>query len=174
MGFLWVSGLSIITASTSPPHISLINAPAYVRAARLQGSVVFQMSLRSATMSGKAVHPNTVPAVDLSNVPEEYHEFVDVFSKKKADTLPSHCSYDLKIELEEGASPPPRHMYSLSPMELEALQVFIDENLSNSFIRPSNSPHGAPILFVKKKSRELWLCVDYRGLNRILKKDRYP
>ena len=59
-------------------------------------------------------------------------------------------------------------------MELEALRVFIDENLSNSFIRPSNSPHGAPILFVKKKSGELQLCVNYRGLNRISKKDRYP
>ena len=65
-------------------------------------------------------------------------------------------------------------MYSLLPMELEALQVFIDENLGNSFIRPSNSPHRAPILFVKKKSGELWLCIDYRGLNRISKKDRYP
>ena len=67
------------------------------------------------------MHSDTMPAVDLSNVPEEYHKFVDVFSKKKADTLPPHRSYDLKIELEEGASPPPRHMYSLSPTELEAL-----------------------------------------------------
>ena len=124
-------------------------------------------------MSGKATHSNTTPAVDLSSVPEEYHEFVDVFSRKKADTLPPHRSYDLKIELEEGASPPPGCMYSLSPTELEALRVFIDENLSNGFIRPSNSPHRALILFVKKKSRELWLCIDYCGLNRISKKDRY-
>src|SRR6202789_4643733 len=65
-------------------------------------------------------------------------------------------------------------MYSLSPSELEALRIFIDENLNNGFIRPSNSPHGAPILFVKKKSGELRLCVDYRGLNRISKKNRYP
>ena len=65
-------------------------------------------------------------------------------------------------------------MYSLSPTELEALRVFIDENLSNGFIRPSNSPHRAPILFVKKKSRELWFCIDYCSLNRISKKDRYP
>src|SRR6202789_4034912 len=65
-------------------------------------------------------------------------------------------------------------MYSLSPSELEALRIFIDENLNNGFIRPPNSPHGAPILFVKKESGELRLCVDYRGLNRISKKDRYP
>src|ERR1700679_3813160 len=65
-------------------------------------------------------------------------------------------------------------MYSLSPSELEALRIFIDENLNNRFIRPSNSPHGAPILFVKKRSGELRLCIDYRGLNQISKKDRYP
>ena len=125
-------------------------------------------------MSRKAVHSNTAPAMDLANVPEEYHEFVDVFSKKKADTLSPHHSYDLKIELEEGASPSPRYMYSLSPTELEALPIFIDESLSNGFIRPSNSPHRAPILFIKKKSRELRLCIDYCSHNRISKKDRYP
>ena len=48
---------------------------------------------------------------------------------------PSSYSYDLKIKLEEGASPPPGCMYSLSPMELEALRTFIDENLNNGFIR---------------------------------------
>ena len=101
---------------------------------------------------------HTVPSVDLSNVPEEYHKFANIFNKKKADTLPPHCSYDLKIELEEGASPPPGCMYSLSSMELEALRTFIDVNLNNGFIRPSKSPHGAPILFVKKKSGELRLC----------------
>lgn len=65
-------------------------------------------------------------------------------------------------------------MYSLSPSELEALRIFIDENVRSGFIKPSNSPHGAPILFVKKKDGSLHLCVDYRGLNKITKKDRYP
>ena len=65
-------------------------------------------------------------------------------------------------------------MYSLSPSELEALRIFIDENVRSGFIKPSNSPHGAPILFVKKKDGSLRLCVDYRGLNKITKKDRYP
>ena len=65
-------------------------------------------------------------------------------------------------------------MYSLSPTELEALCTFIDENLNNGFICPSKSPHRAPILFVKKKSGELWLCVDYCGINRLSKMDRYP
>ena len=65
-------------------------------------------------------------------------------------------------------------MYSLSPSELEALQEFIEENVHSGFIRPSKSPHRAPILFVKKKGGALRLCVDYRGLNRLTKKDHYP
>jgi hypothetical protein len=112
--------------------------------------------------------------MDLSDIPEDYHEFADVFNKKKADTLPPHRSYDLKIKTEDGAIPPHSRMYSLSLSELEALRVFIEENARSGFIRPSKSPHRAPILFVKKKGGDLRLCVDYCGLNRLTKKDRYP
>jgi hypothetical protein len=98
----------------TPPYISLISTPAYLCAAHLPGFVVFQPSLRDLTY-GKAVQYNTTSPVDLSSIPEEYHKFANVFSKKKADTLPPHWSYDLKIKIEEGASPPPAHMYSLSP-----------------------------------------------------------
>ena len=55
-----------------------------------------------------------------------------------------------------------------------ALRKFIDENLATGFIRPSHSPHGAPVLFIQKKDGSLRLCIDFRGLNRISKKDRYP
>src|SRR5579863_2650195 len=65
-------------------------------------------------------------------------------------------------------------MYSLSETEMTALRQFLDENLRNGFVRPSNSAHGAPILFVKKKDGSLRLCVDFRGLNKIYKRDRYP
>ena len=60
-------------------------------------------------------------APDLTNILEEYYEFANVFSQGKAKTLPMHCPYDLKINLEEGAEPPPGRMYSLSPSELGAL-----------------------------------------------------
>src|ERR1700678_154612 len=65
-------------------------------------------------------------------------------------------------------------MYSVSQSELQTLREFIDEHLRIGFIRHSSSPHGAPILFVHKKDGSLRLCVDYRGLNKITKKDRYP
>jgi len=62
----------------------------------------------------------------------------------------------------------------LSQFEQETLKQFIDENLTNGFICSMFSPHGAPVLFVKKKDGSLRLCVDFRGLNKITKKDRYP
>src|SRR5271168_4960031 len=65
-------------------------------------------------------------------------------------------------------------MYSVSQSELQTLREFIDEHLRIGFIRHSSSPHGAPILFVRKKDGSLRLCVDYCGLNKITKKDRYP
>ena len=99
---------------------------------------------------------------------------MDVFSKANASSLPPHRDFDLKIELEEGASPLPGRLYSLSPFKLDALRKFIDENLSTGFICPTSSSHTAPVLFVKKKDGSLRLCVDYRGLNKLTKKDRYP
>ena len=107
-------------------------------------------------------------------VPETYHSFLLAFSKRKADSLPPHRPYDLTIELEEGKSPPFGPLYSLSETELQALSAWIKDNLSKGFIRASQSPAGSPILFVKKKSGELRLCVDYRALNNITIKNRYP
>jgi len=68
----------------------------------------------------------------------------------------------------------PSRLYSLSPVELETLRGFINENLRFGFIRPTSSSHAAPVLFVKKKVGSLQLCADYRGLNKISKKDQYP
>jgi len=97
-----------------------------------------------------------------------------VFSKSKASKLAEHRPYDLKINLDEGTAPPFGPIYSLSQEELAALRKFIDKNLATGFIHPSHSPHGAPVLFIRKKDGSLRLCVDFRGLNRISKKDQYP
>ena len=110
---------------------------------------------------------------DLSNVPSEYHKFADIFSKTKAEVLPPHRSYDLKINLEEGAQPLVGPIYSLSVSEQEALKEFIEENLNTGFIQPTSSPHSTPVLFVKKKDSSLRLCIDFHGLNYITKKDHY-
>ena len=161
------------TPSDSVPRISMIGAAAFVRACKLPGAQSFRIHLSDPSVSAKSASvSDEVP--DLSHIPEEYHDFADVFSKAKADTLPPHRPYDLKIDLEEGSSPPVGTLYSLSQSEVLALREFIDEHVRIGFIRPSNSPHGAPVLFVRKKDGSLRLCVDFRGLNKISKKDRYP
>jgi len=69
--------------------------------------------------------------------------------------------------------PPFGPIYSLSQNELAALRDYLDENLAKNFIRHSKSPARAPILFVKKKDGSLWMCVDYRGLNKVTIKNQY-
>ena len=71
-------------------------------------------------------------------------------------------------------SPPLDCTYSLSTSKLESLQTFLDEHLANSFICSSFSAHAAPVLFIRKKDGILCLCTDFRGLNKITKKDHYP
>ena len=63
--------------------------------------------------------------------------------------------------------------YRMAPVELKELNIQLQELQSKGFIRPSTSPWGAPILFVKKKDGSLWLCVDYRKLNRVTMKNKY-
>ena len=135
---------------------------------------------RSAQGATSAPHAQDIPDsrdyVDKLKelVPDQYHETLTAFSKRKADSLPPHRPYDLSIDLEPGKTPPFGPIYSLSEVELKALSEWLEDNLSNGFIRASASPAGAPILFVKKKTGELRLCVDYRAINNITIKNRYP
>jgi len=149
----------------------IISAPALLRASRLSGSKIFTIQF-SFTVQAKST--TISEKIDLSSIPEEYHEYADVFSKSKAETLTPHRPYDLRINLEKDSHLPVGTIYSLSKFKQKALKEFIDDNLTNGFICSTSSPHGAPVLFVKKKDGSLRLCIDFRGLNKIMKKDRYP
>lgn len=111
---------------------------------------------------------------DLSGVPECYLELKEVFNKTKATSLPPHRSYDCAIDLLPGASPTKGHLYSLSIPETEAMSKFIEASLAVGIIPPSSSPAGAGFFFVDKKDKSLCPCIDYRGLNDITVKNRYP
>ncbi|MBW0512487.1 hypothetical protein O181_052202 [Austropuccinia psidii MF-1] len=106
-------------------------------------------------------------------VPSTYHQYLDVFSKVKAESLPPHRNCDHHIKL-EGSLPPVGAIYSLSKQESDTLRAYISENVEKGFIRPRSSSTGAPVPFVKKKGGGLRLCVDYRKLNAVTRKNKYP
>ena len=115
------------------------------------------------------------PVIDpAEKLPKHYHAYLDIFSKKQSDTLPPHRVYDHEIQIEEGKHPPFGPLRGMSQDELKVMKKFLEDNLSKGFIRASSSPAAAPVLFVKKPGGGLRFCVDYRALNEITRKNRYP
>ena len=106
-----------------------------------------------------------------AKVPPKYHDFLDIFVNKEATELPPHWAHDIKIELEEGKSPPFGPIYTLMDKEKEVLQSYLANNLAKGFICPLTSSAALPILFVKKANGSLCLCVDYQGLNAITRRN---
>ncbi|GJW18864.1 putative reverse transcriptase domain-containing protein [Tanacetum coccineum] len=88
--------------------------------------------------------------------------------------LPPPRQVEFKIELVPGAAPVARAPYRLAPSELKELADQLQELSEKGFIRPSSSPWGAPVLFVKKKDGSFRMCIDYRELNKLTVKNRYP
>jgi hypothetical protein len=126
----------------------------------------------STTLSDSEL-PDSEPKPPVT-LPPEYSDFADVFSERNADKLPPNRGHlDHSIPLEEGAKPQVGPIYNLSEVKLEVLKEYIETHLAKGFIRPSTSPFGAPVLFVKKPhGRDLRLVVDYRALNRYTIKNR--
>ncbi|MBW0588214.1 hypothetical protein O181_127929, partial [Austropuccinia psidii MF-1] len=109
----------------------------------------------------------------LKVFPSVYHQYFDVFSKVIAKKPPPHYACDHYIKL-EGSLPPIGVIYSLSNQESDTLRAYISKNVEKVFIRPSSSSTGEPVLFVKKKDAGLHLFVDYRELNAVTRKNKYP
>ncbi|KAI0993106.1 hypothetical protein K3495_g15078, partial [Podosphaera aphanis] len=115
------------------------------------------------------------PKIDpAERLPEIYHEFLNVFSRDEAEKLPPHRPSDHQIILKPGTEPPWGPLYGMSREELMVMKKYIKENLEKGFIRPSSSPASSPVLFVKKPGGGLRFCVDYRALNDVTVKNRYP
>nr|GFB82219.1 putative reverse transcriptase domain-containing protein [Tanacetum cinerariifolium] len=81
---------------------------------------------------------------------------------------------EFQIDLIPGAAPIARAPYRLAPSEMKELSNQLQELSDKGFIRPSSSPWGAPVLFVKKKDRSFRMCVDYQELNKLIVKNCYP
>ncbi|XP_068663055.1 uncharacterized protein [Aristolochia californica] len=102
------------------------------------------------------------------------NEFRDVMPRELPPCLPPRRGVDHKIELEPGVKLPSKAPYRMAPKELEKLRKQLGELLEAGFIQPSKAPYGAPVLFQHKKDGSMRLCIDYRALNKITIKNKYP
>ena len=99
--------------------------------------------------------------------------FLDIFPDD-LPRLPPDREREFAIDLIPGTTPISKAPYRMTPSELKELKVQLQELMDKGFIRPSFSPWGAPVLFVKKKDGSLRLCIDYRELNKVTIKNKYP
>ena len=116
--------------------------------------------------------PEDEVRLDL-DLPRVICEYEGVFSDELPG-LPPQRVVEFGIELHPGTSPISMTPHRMEPVELQELRIQLQELLDKGFIRPSTSPWGAPVLFAKKKDKTLRLCIDYRQLNRVTVKNRYP
>ncbi|XP_072147447.1 uncharacterized protein [Setaria viridis] len=100
-------------------------------------------------------------------------EYPDVFPDDLPG-MPPDRDIEFAIELQPGTAPISKRPYRMPPAELAELKTQLHELLEKGFIRPSTSPWGCPALFVKKKDESLRICVDYRPLNAVTIKNKYP
>ena len=116
-------------------------------------------------------------AADRSPSPPPHppiHEFVDVFPGDLPRQPPPHRDIDHQIKLLPGSSPPSQPTYPVSYAEMDELKKTLADLGTHRFARPSKSPFGASVLFVKQKDGTMRMCVDYRALNTVTVKNRYP
>ena len=128
----------------------------------------------NANPSSPVSHDHSPEQTELLHLESQlYDEYKDIFADMPKQ-LPPHREHDHAIELIPGSQPPSKSPYRLSLTELDELRKQLDTLLESGFIRPSKSPFGAPILFVKKKDNSMRMCIDYRSLNNITIKNKYP
>ena len=135
-------------------------------------SLILIQSLSSATIN--ALGFDSIKLI-TSKIPNYYKNLIEVFSKKESQTLPPHRDHlDHHIPLEKDIKSIFDLIYNLSELELKVLKEYIQDNLKKEFIHPFISSFDSPVLFVKKFDDNLRLCVDYRALNHMIIKNRYP
>eukprot|EP00253_Pinus_taeda_P032583 PITA_32583 len=146
-----------------PVQVRPITANQLVKCVR-KGCQIYAIQVGYADSKDKIAILNNIPVIQ---------EFTDVFLEE-IPGLPPKRNIDFTIELVLGAAPVSRAPYRMSVPELTELRMQLQELLDKNYIRPSVSPWGAPVLFVKKKDGTFRMCIDYRQLNKLTIKNKYP
>ena len=108
------------------------------------------------------------------HLPQWLKDFIDIFLKIRLNQLPPHRAFNYKITLLQEPNAKLSPLYKMFTPELEKVHKYLIENLEKGYITLNNSPFASPVLFVKKKDGSLRFYINYRRLNTISKKDRYP
>nr|GFD22244.1 putative reverse transcriptase domain-containing protein [Tanacetum cinerariifolium] len=157
-----------------------IHAPEFIYHGSLPGkSMQINSALQARTLLSHGckgflatIHDTTSDVPSIHDKPI-VSEFPDVFPDELPG-IPPVREVKFNIELIPGAEPISKTPYPMAPIELKELKDQLQELLERGFIRLSVSPWGAPVLFVKKKDGSMRLCIDYRELNKITIRNRYP
>ncbi|KAJ9508991.1 hypothetical protein QJQ45_001437 [Haematococcus lacustris] len=144
----------------------------------------YTISMAGLRVAVRTKQPMFMVSITPADQPAENHqvmdctpvlkEFTSVFPEDLPSGLPPARAVDHRIDLEPNKRPPVRSTYAMSTLELAELKQQITEMQEKGFIRPSTSPYGSGVLFVRKKDGTFRMCIDYRPLNRITIKNRYP
>ncbi|KAI3802550.1 hypothetical protein L1987_30686 [Smallanthus sonchifolius] len=151
----------------SENQAEIICSEKIVRIPLPSGEILSVQGERSALVADKSTEEKKLEDIPI------VREFPDVFPED-LPSLPPHRQVKFQIDLTPGASPIARAPYRLAPSKLQELSTQLQELLDKGFIRPSSSPWGAPVLFVKKKDETFRMCIDYRELNKVTVKNCYP
>ena len=170
---------TIAKALPNTKRVKLINKKEFAKAALDEKSETFVVYVASLNLIPEIHSDKTAQIASLLTekvkILDKYSDFTDVFSEEKTLVLPERTELnEHAIDLEDGKQLSYGPIYSLGPMKLETLKTYIEIHLKTGFIRPSKSPASALILLDKKPDSSLCLCVDYRGLNNLTIKNRYP
>ncbi len=172
--------------SSSSTNIAMIEAAAYRMLAKRSDVKTFAVTVSKidrliTTAENK---PEGVNLHELSHaealeqvkakLSSEYHDYLDVFDRAMTDQLPSHRFYDHKIELTDEETSPRSRLYQMFDHKLQKVKKYLIDHLNKGFISFSFAPYASLILFAEKKDDSLRFCVDYRKLNALTKRDRYP
>jgi hypothetical protein len=170
------------TASPARPGLALLSYAQLVRDVQC-GAEAFLCFVHSAeTPDPEPPPPKTIPDPHPAPLPPDQRRrltqlllrFSDVINHDPPKVLPPARPIDARIPLEPGSNPPNKAPYRQSVAELAELKRQLTELQERGYIRPSTSPFGAPVIFVKKKGGTLRMCIDYRALNKLTVKNATP